>query len=423
MVLSPIPTTFPEYSSSRFVRTTYQMPSNHFVAGFLIALFQLVGRSHATRFFSVSSLSPLFELRLWILLCLTSWLFLVASLRRVALTHSELHPMIAWRYSTLLFLCYMILTSLWAPNSALAGAKIYDLLLLSWACVLAASAMRLFGARALIDGFWIGILFVGLTLAVVGVASALARPQGITRLAILGGGPNVFGRNMGLLALVALQFVFVGRRWIRHLALMTAPVAALLVLLSGSRGAMLALFLGVVVLLFIHGFSRRLIYASFLLAIVMFVIIGTQLGELAATVFHQRFIILLLAERYFTNRDTLIVDALEAAIRHPLVGLGLAGFAELDSPGSYPHNFVLEALAEGGVIGFVLLARPFVRFFWRWRQGLTCGHSLTAAGLCLLIVSSSISGDLYDARGVLLLLLMATASQAKGVEMRNGRSG
>ena len=41
------------------------------------------------------------------------------------------------------------------------------------------------------------------------------------------------------------------------------------------------------------------------------------------------------------------------------------------------------------------------------------GDSLTVAGLGLLVVSS-ISGDLFDARGMfLLLLLMAVASQAR----------
>ena len=43
------------------------------------------------------------------------------------------------------------------------------------------------------------------------------------------------------------------------------------------------------------------------------------------------------------------------------------------------------------------------------------GDSLTVAGLGLLTVSSSISGDLFDARGVFLMLLMAIASQRTDV--------
>ena len=421
MILSPF-TTFPQQDRGSLVRTDSSMTPSNLLPGVLLALFQLVGRSHFSRFFSVSSSSPILEPRLWILICLTSWLFLVGSLRRSTLAISDFRVMTAWRNSTLLFLGYMIASGLWAPNDGLAIAKMYDLLLLCWSCVLVGSAMRLFGVQTIIDGFWVGILGACLTLAGVGIAAALASPQGITRLAILGGGPNVFGRNMGLLALVGIQFVIIKKGWLRLLALVTAPVATLLVLSSGSRGAMLALFVGIVVLLAIHGLDRRLMYALFLGGIVMIPILATQLGELATTIFHERFVILLLAERYFTNRDTLIMDALYAATRHPLFGLGLSGFAELDSPGSYPHNFVLEALSEGGIVGLFLLSVVFVRYLKRWRHIIKYSHSLTVAALSLLFISSSISGDLFDARGVFYLLLMATAIQATTMRVYSGRS-
>ena len=316
-----------------------------------------------------------------------------------------------WRNSILLFLAYMIFTSLWAPDFQLAVAKAYDLLVLAWCCVLAVSVIRLFGIRAMIDGFWLGVFLSGSILAAIGILTALSTQGSSFRLAVLGGGPNVFGRNMGLLTILSLHLAFSNIRWVRRVALVSAPLSGLLVLQSGSRGAMLALFVGVVVLLWGRRVDRRVIYSGIFVAIVAVATLATRLGELAALIFRERFIVLLLAQRYFTHRDTLLVDGLTAGLENPVGGLGLAGFVQLDSPGLYPHNFVVEALSEGGFIGLVLLLIPFFYYIRRWRSGMTAGHPLVVAGLSLLFLSSSISGDLFDARGVFLLLLMALASQ------------
>ena len=305
----------------------------------------------------------------------------------------------------------MIATSAWAPDYELALTKAYDLLVLAWCCILAVSVIRLFGIRAMIDGFWLGVFFSGSILAAVGVLSAIGTQGSSFRLAVLGGGPNVFGRNMGLLTILSLHLAFSNLPWIRRVALVSTPLSALLVLQSGSRGAMLALFVGVIVLLWRRRLDRRVIYSGLLVAIIAAVTLATRFGELAATIFRERFIVLLLAQRYYTHRDTLLLDGITAGLENPVGGLGLAGFVQLDSPGLYPHNFVVEALSEGGFIGLVLLLIPFFHYIRRWRSGMTAGHPLVVAGFSLLFVSSSISGDLFDARGVFLLLLMALASQ------------
>lgn len=381
------------------------------LAGVMIAQFQLVGRSNAERLFTLADSSPLFEFRLWILAALSCWLFVVSTIHDPATDRTERVVLAKWRNPTLLFLAYMIFTSLWAPDIELAVIKAYDLLTLAWSCTLAASAIRIFGARAMIDGFWIGVFLSCSFLAVVGVLSALTRQESGVRLAVLGGGPNVYGRNMGLLTIVSLHLAFSDRRWIRRIALITTPLSALLVLQSGSRGAMLALFVGAIIFLRLRGFDRRVVYSGILVALLAAIAFATRLGAIAALLFRERVLVLLISQRYFTHRDTLLLDGLNAGLNNPIGGLGLAGFVQLDSPGLYPHNFVVEALSEGGFVGLFLLTVPFVYYIRRWKRGMTLGHPLAVAGLGLLVVSSSISGDLFDARGVFLGLLLALVSQ------------
>ena len=383
----------------------------HLLAGALVAQFQLVGRSHAGRLFDVSDSSPLLELRVLTLGLLSFWLFVVAAVREPACGQLEGRVLSIWRNSVVIFLAYMIFTTLWAPGTALALTKAYDLALLAWACALAMSTVRLFGARAMITGFWMGLFVSGAVLAVLGVITSLSSQGSLVRIAVLGGGPNVYGRNMGLLTIASLYLAISKVGWIRYTAFVSTPIAALLVLQTGSRGAMLAVLVGVVVLLWVHRLDRRVVYSIVFLGLVAATSLATQFGALAKFIFHERFVILLLTERYYTHRDVLLLDGLMAGMMNPIGGLGLAGFAQLGSPGLYPHNFVVEALAEGGLIGLTLLVIPFFYYVRRWSSGMTVGNSLTVAGLCLVFVSSSISGDMFDARGVFLLLLMALASQ------------
>ena len=382
----------------------------YFLAGVLIAGFQIVGRSNADRFFAHADSSALFEPRLWVLVFLSCWLFVVAAVRSSEIGRTQARALVTWRTSTVVFLGYMILSSLWAPDASLALEKAYDLLVLLWCCVLASWATRFFGAQAVIDGFWLGIFLSAGLLAAVGLLTSLSG-HGPLRLAVFGGGPNVYGRNMGLLTIASIHFSLGDWRWIRRVALVIVPLASLLVFQSGSRGAMLALFVGVVVFLVLRGVDRRVVYSGLLAMVVAAAAFATQFGAVIVRLFHERVLVLILAQRYYTHRDTLLLDGITAGFENPVGGLGLAGFVQLDSPGLYPHNFIVEALSEGGFIGLFLLTIPFVFYLRRWRRGMTMGHPLAVAGLSLLVVSSSISGDLFDARGVFLGLLMVLASQ------------
>ena len=114
---------------------------------------------------------------------------------------------------------------------------------------------------------------------------------------------------------------------------------------------------------------------------------------------------LLVVERYDAGRTDLYLLAYDLGMAHPLVGVGLAGFSFLGL-GVYPHNLELEVFAEGGLIGLVLLTLALAP---------ACVKLATRAGrlpiaapavFVLLLFASQFSGDLYDARGALLLALL-----------------
>ena len=89
------------------------------------------------------------------------------------------------------------------------------------------------------DSMWRTLAIVYALFAVM----ALSNSDADSRLAVLGGGPNVFGRNMAILGLICVDAIVRGRA--RALAIVGVSVAGMLVLLSGSRGAMLAITSGV----------------------------------------------------------------------------------------------------------------------------------------------------------------------------------
>ena len=381
-------------------------------AGFLIGTFQLVGRSYFGQFMGSEEVVWYLQLRLLVLATLSVWLLGVAVGRGPGAARSFAGGVRASSGVIVVFVAYMVATTLWAPDLSLAAAKAYDLMYVAWCCVLTVAALRLCGIGSTISGFWYAVFAFGLVLAVVGVASVFANPS-LERLSVMGGGPNVFGRNMGLLTLAALRIALQSNhRWSRFVGLIVVPFGSFLVLLSGSRGAFLALVFGALVYAAIRGLDRRIWVTSSLAATAAGALVFTELGSRALSVFATRFIRLLLIEGYTSNRGILLVDGIVAGLGSPLGGMGLAGFAHLDTFGLYPHNVFVEAFAEGGVIGLLLFCLPLLVFIRRWRSGRGLGDPAIAAALVLLLTSSSISGDLFDARGVFILLLIALATQS-----------
>lgn len=311
------------------------------------------------------------------------------------------------------FFAYMAMTSLWAPEGA-DPIKALEIALV-WIVVLAmVSVARAAGPQVFVALLWRWLIIVLAVFAVLGVGAAAS---GTGRLAVLGGGPNVFGRNMGVLMIAALAHAIRGEK--KNWALTGAVVTGALVVLSGSRGALVATGAGTFVLMYLsRGKIGRLIYMGIVaLTLGAIVVEFSGFGAEAADMFRERVLKLALEERYDSGRSVVYARAWELSMSQPLFGIGVNGFPVLGNH-VYPHNLFLEVLCEGGLVGLALLAvflgRPLAIVLAR-RDGPMPRDSAT---FVLFLVAAQVSGDLYDSRGVfifaaLLIVLGGTSSTTR----------
>jgi O-antigen ligase len=185
-----------------------------------------------------------------------------------------------------------------------------------------------------------------------------------------------------------------------------AAGAAGLVVLSGSRGAMVAVTCATAALLLVAGASLRTgtaLYRTLVLALfALLVSIPTGLAIRVHEVLQARVVELTLEQRHTAGRDGLVSLAGELWLGAPLHGIGLGGFAD-HSPLLYPHNLFLEVLLEGGLIAFLMLCLctgiMIVTLYRRWREI----DSRLVSLLILFFVGAQFSGDLFDSRWVFVL--------------------
>ena len=327
----------------------------------------------------------------------------------------------------LVWLGVSALALIWAPDIELASAATIDLALMALVALALHRLVRRGDAAALIDAFERAML--GLLLLL--MAAAVAGGIGPGRLATLGGGPNVFGRNMGLLCVLALDRAMRGHgstRPVRHEGLARfawpsiAAFAGMLVALSGSRGAMFstAIALACLMILGRARLARRLAVVAGFVVLALVVVATTELGAHVASSFATRVLDLFFREHYVSGRDRIYVIALEGGFEAPLVGHGLASFPAA-TKWPYAHNIVLDAWFETGALGVAalalyfataaratLVARAHERVAARW-VGI---DGLRAAAL-LILVASQFSGGRYDARGLLVLVALSLVHFAR----------
>ncbi|WP_224367202.1 O-antigen ligase family protein [Hyalangium versicolor] len=391
--------------------------------GLIAALYVLAGRWGFHRLASAEpDPNPFLELRLWIVM---GGLMLAA----VGLVHRAHRPArsretrIDTRLTTalLLFFGYLATSALWSPDASFALAKLYDLALV---CVMSVgfglASLRQPSERVL-DAFWAVVVTATALLAVTGVRQLLGGGGG-ARLAVLGGGPNIFARLMGLLALGALYFWY--RRGQAWLWIPLAATGVILALLTGSRGGSGAIIAGIATFLIVGRVPLRRIAILSLLATaaVVMVTLLSPLGQALNRSVEERFLRLTLkydggnaseSKVYLSGREVLYQAAYELGLDHPVAGAGLSAFPALGL-GVYPHNLFLEVFCEGGVLGLAFLAwvlLTFVRTVLRARGGL---DGATVGAAVLILIGSQSSGDLYDCRALYLLMAMAACTSAAG---------
>jgi hypothetical protein len=216
--------------------------------GLIAALYVLAGRWGFHRLASADpEPNPFLELRLWIVMAgvvLAAVGLAHAAHRGAKPGETRLDP----RLSTalLVFFGYLCTSALWSPDAGFALGKVYDLALVFVMSVgFALAALRLPAERVL-DAFWAVVVMATSLLALTGMSQLLGG-GGSARLAVLGGGPNIFARLMGLLALGALYFWH--RRGQAWLWIPLAATGVILALLTGSRGGTFSILAGILTFL------------------------------------------------------------------------------------------------------------------------------------------------------------------------------
>ncbi|HYO58399.1 O-antigen ligase family protein [Archangium sp.] len=387
--------------------------------GLIAALYVLAGRWGFHRLASANpEPDPFLELRLWIVMggLVLAAVGLVHRAHRAA-RPGETRLDTQLSMALLVFFGYLCASALWAPDASLALGKLYELVLAGVMSVgFGLAALRQPAARVL-DAFWAVVVTATALMALAGVRQLLSGSGG-ARLAVLGGGPNVFARLMGLLALGALYFWYRrGRAW---LWIPLAATGVILALLTGSRGGAVAIVAGVITFLVVGRVPLRRLALLSLLATAAVGVATTlsPLGKALDRSLEERFLRLTLkyegssdseSKVYLSGRESLYASAYELGLDNPVTGAGLAAFPALGL-GVYPHNLFLEVFCEGGALGLAFLGwalLAFLRSMLRGRRGL---DGATVGAVVLVLLGSQSSGDLYDSRALFLLMVMSSCT-------------
>lgn len=375
--------------------------STCYCIGSLLAIYYFVGRWTFARLDDGQDLVPMVEQpRFWIVAMLV-----VAG---VALHSGASRQLRQFRFTNVDlaifgFMAYMLITVIWATDPDLAADKSHELLLMLTVAAVVAVSRQYDDGNALLLGFWTMMVAIGAVFA----ALALMNPED-GRAVALGGGPNTFGRNMGLAALGAL---YLGTRYgtaARLASVGIVAISALLIVRCGSRGGLLsfAVAAGVYTVMANTTVVKKAAIISAMTAATSLVFFYTEPGRQAIDVFSGRIIELTIENQHLAGRGDLWTQAIDLFKERPLFGWGLNGFRA--NSWNYPHNIFLEIATEGGLVGLILIlyaAWVWLAKFWRHRYQLP---RVSLAAVVLTLTAAQTSGDLFDSRGAFLMMALAT---------------
>ena len=374
-----------------------------YLLGALVALFYLVGRWTPGRLLSprLQGSPKEGEPRLWLALLALGLVLYLATERGRGRGLSRSWPRILGFLGLVALGLYFVASLAWAPSLSLAEEKAYELVLPVPLLVCIWMHRDPLGvARASI------VVLTWLLLAM-GTLAFFSSMEG--RLAVLGGGPIVFGRNMGLLAVILLAQGMVMTRQVWRVAL--SLLAVMLVLVSGSRGALLAMLFGSGSLA-LRTRVWRLVPPLIVAAGTLVLIQDLPFVKAAQDRFAYRVLELTIRERYTAGRTTLYLESVDVFMGAPAFGLGLGGSGY--ALGAYPHNIFLEIACEGGLLAVALFLVFLCSVLWECRS--TRAPPDLVGVFLVLLASAQFSGDLFDSRGVFLfgaLILAAGASRRR----------
>ena len=383
------------------------------IAGATCALFLVVGRWNPERLFGVESpryfelnFSMLFEPRqwvLWILMLTLFWLKIPRKIRGNGCGMPSSSAKSLFLSVIPLFLYFMISAS-WAPDPEFGLLKAYDTFLTLSVLLVLGAWYRSTEAKVVHETFWLTIFSLTGILVLCALASLSTG-----RLAVLGGGPNVFAR---LLFLFAASSLGVSSRF-RIFGLGCTVLAMALIVLSGSRGGMLAAAFGALTYVLVE----RSKFSSKVVGIVVALFVGaiilvTPFGQRVYDALIYRVVELTFQEGYTSDRDVLFEEAIEIWQEKPVFGHGASGWAALQyayssTISSHPHNILGEMLCEGGLVAavlFLFVVWKFSFLVFRHRKSI---HVPSLACSAMYLMASQFSGDFFDSRGIFLCAILS----------------
>jgi O-antigen ligase len=312
---------------------------------------------------------------------------------------------------------YLVATIAWTPSDNPFPAVVDICLILATLLVVERAARQ----QEFVEAFWLWLerLLIAIGAATL-LAAATADQSG--RLSILGGGPNILGRFLGMLCLLMVAQSLrqgSGLRWSATWRIVVAAVALILLLQTGSRGAFAGLLIGLLALLVVRRMNVRLIGIGGIIVFSFGYLITAILDFERIELIEDRWLVMTLEEGYISQRDVLFAEAYRLWLERPVFGGGLDSFVYytfgLDR---YPHNLVMEVAQVGGVVAALMLVTWFVHVILNsWHGGnhhTEIGLSMTA----LIFGCALFSGDFYDSRLMFIFGVLTIAAAATGASRR-----
>ena len=299
------------------------------------------------------------------------------------------------------FSYYLVATIAWSPNDNPFPAVVDICLMLVTVLVVERAARY----EKFVEAFWLWLELLLIALGAFALFSQLFLAPATSadqsgRLSILGGGPNILGRFLGMLCLLMVAQSFwhgSGLRWSAAWRIVVAAVALILLLQTGSRGAFTGFLIGLLALLVVRRMNVRLIGIGAIIILSFEYLLKATLNTDVIEYINERWLVSTLEEGYLSARDVLLAEGYRLWLERPVFGGGLDSFEYytfgLDR---YPHNLVLEMAQAGGLVAVLLLLAWIVHVMlssWHRRNHYTeIGLSMTA----LIFGCALFSGDFYD---------------------------
>jgi O-antigen ligase len=276
-------------------------------------------------------------------------------------------------------------------------------------------ACNLFQYERIVKGAFLSLGISCVLLSIIQIGGGAANSIGGGRVTALFQDPNTVGSilSLGLLALLGIAY---GRNSgdgkIGLLAWMAFGSLGAGIILTGSRGAILSLIVGIMGLIARRGRSTVRIKTTF---VAVFAISCLAWASYESDVVRSRWE-RALSQGGFSGREKILPEAWKMFIEKPLIGWGpVSNYVELgrrfDSAAADTHNLYLWVLTETGLLGGI----PFfaglwlcLRAAWRARHGIEGSLPLVLI-TCVLMVNMSVTW--LNRKQFWLVLAYAVASE------------